>query len=637
MVDRSTSAQGHQTLTLSHTFDLSGFSSRQIRVGELLTQIQSLATELGSASAESGCAAGLQDLRDETVRLVFVGEFSRGKSTLINALLGARVLPMGAQPVTTILNHIRFGEQQAFRVVNRDGRVCEVTQDEFQKIVAPPTPVPGVSASCHLFSDAIDGISKISHAEVLYPSSLCRDGVEIIDTPGTNDVDTVREQITYEFIPRADAILFLLSACEPIGASEMLFLRERVLRSDVQRIFFPVTFADQLDTDEDREKVRQHIVHILTPLVGPPRLFFVNGNGALKLRMNGAECADLQKTGLPELEKALASFLVNERAVVKLRKPVFRGVRASQELRNHSLLVAEAGLSIEAEELHRRLRNTEPRLDSYRVEQESVVQRFRGDMIFGLRPILERMKRDLTDIAHCAGEGLRRANYSVQSAADMRLVIEKSTAAKQTEMQTGVAVMRDRVIGEAYERAARALDLRRTEIENGVIGSIAVPEDSTLSTLVSDYKVRVEQAAGMSGPLGSILLGITRFVSWISPGVGRGLQDMALLFSAYFERLAGSVEREYLVGIPKTQKEFDVQWGDLTDRLAVDLVCESELRMSDLNSQLNRLRAEATANETERNRKREEIRSAARQLSIIETELRYLGGWSSERVTTPSA
>lgn len=573
--------------------------------------------------------SGLQDLSDETFRIVVVGEFSRGKSTLINALLGARVLPTGAQPVTTILNHIRFGDQLRFRVVKRDGQSDELTQEEFRRIVAPPSPDPSDPSSAELFQDALEQISKISHAEVFYPSLLCRNGVEIIDTPGTNDVDTIREQITYDFIPRADAILFLLSACEPIGASEMVFLRERVLRSDVQRIFFPVTFADQLETASDQEKVRQHIEKQLTPIVGPPRLFFVDSYAAMKLRLGGEAGPELDETGIPSLEEAIAAFLVSERTIVKLRRPIFRGVRACQELRDHSLVMHDAALTMEARELQMRIDAANPKISAYRAEQERVVYQFEFEMLASVRPILARIKTDLTDIAQSARIGLH--NATILTDADMREAIERSTAGKHTAMQAAIAAMRDEAIGEAFRRAACALDLRRTEIESSVTGSITVAEDVTLSTISSDYRVRVEQAAGMSGPISKIFLGISKLLGKFSPALGAGIRNVSLFFSDTFSTLPGIVEKEYLTGIPKTQHEFESQWTILAGRIANDLKNDSELRMNDLTNQLNRLRDDADANAAQRECSRQKIRNTSQRLSLIETELRNLGGWSRER------
>lgn len=615
-------------LTNSYRFNLSGYSSRHKRVAELLTEIRTLATSIGSASGEFACASGIQDLSDETFRIVVVGEFSRGKSTLINALLGACVLPTGAQPVTTILNHIRFGDQLRFRVVKRDGQNDELTQEEFRKIVAPPSPDPSDPSSAQLFQDAIEQISRISHAEVFYPSPLCRNGVEIIDTPGTNDVDTIREQITYDFIPRADVILFLLSACEPIGASEMVFLRERVLRSDVQRIFFPVTFADQLETPADRENVRRHIEKQLTPVVGSPRLFFVDSYAAMKLRLSGEAGPQLEETGIPPLEEALASFLVAERAIVKLRRPVFRGVRACQELRDHALVMGDAALSIEARELQLRIDAAKPKISAYRFEQERVVYQFYTEMLGSVRPILVQISNDLTGIAHSAGDGLRR--IPVDTDAQMREVIEKATAAKHTAMQNAVAHMRDEAIGRAFRRAASALDLRRTEIESSVTGSVAVAEDLTFRTISSDYRVRVEQAAGMSGTLGKIFLVITKFIGGFSSELGKELEKAVVGFLSSSDKLANKVEREYLNGILKTQQEFEKQWSALASRIANDIKNDSELRMNDLTDQLMRLHAEADANETERECSRQKIRDTSQRLSILEAELRNLGGWSHE-------
>lgn len=253
-------------------------------------------------------------------------------------------------------------------------------------------------------------------------------------------------------------------------------------------------------------------------------------------------------------------------------------------------------------------------------------------MIGGVRPILVRIKNDLTDIAHSAGNGLRQTTVTTE--AEMREVIEKATAIKHTAMQSAIAGMRDEAIGTAFKRAASALDLKRTQIESSVTGSVAVAEDVTLRTISSDYRVRVEQAAGMSGPLGKIFLGISKWVGKFSSGLGKEIRDWTLLFSDYLGKLAGIVEREYLDGIPKTQQEFERQWSTLASRIANDLKNDSELRMNDLTNQLMRLHAEADANEAERENGRQKIRDTSQRLSIIETELRNSGGWSHERNTS---
>ena len=117
----------------------------------------------------------------------------------------------------------------------------------------------------------------------------------------------------------------------------------------------------------------------------------------------------------------------------------------------------------------------------------------------------------------------------------------------------------------------------------------------------------------------------------LSPVLGAGIRNLSLLFSDTFSTLPGIDEKEYLSGIPKTQAEFESQWTTLASRIANDLKNDSELRMNDLTGQLARLRAEADANEAERECSRQKIRNTSYRLSLIETELRNLGGWSHER------
>ena len=118
---------------------------------------------------------------DELFLLVVAGEYNAGKSTFINALLGDEVFAMGDLPTTRVISILRYGEP------------------------GPPEP-----AGEH---------TRIYH----YPLDVLRD-LEIVDTPGTNSIERMEEEITRGFVPRADLVLFVTSLLQPLTASELDFL-----------------------------------------------------------------------------------------------------------------------------------------------------------------------------------------------------------------------------------------------------------------------------------------------------------------------------------------------------------------------------------------------------------------------------
>ena len=131
-------------------------------------------------------------------------------------------------------------------------------------------------------------LGNIAYTELRYPLEFTRGGVELIDTPGTNDLDQAREEITLRFIPQADAAIMLLSAEQILARSEMDFLRERILKSDISKIFFVVNFKDRLADPADGERILNLAREQLQGLVNQPRLFLVSSRGALNWRRAGA-------------------------------------------------------------------------------------------------------------------------------------------------------------------------------------------------------------------------------------------------------------------------------------------------------------------------------------------------------------
>ena len=94
------------------------------------------------------------------------------------------------------------------------------------------------------------------YIDIRVPAPFLADDLTVVDTPGVNDINEQRADITYGYVPRADAAMFLLDATQILTASERQFLEERILRSQRDRLVFVVTKADLLDEAELAEAVR---------------------------------------------------------------------------------------------------------------------------------------------------------------------------------------------------------------------------------------------------------------------------------------------------------------------------------------------------------------------------------------------
>jgi ribosome biogenesis GTPase A len=164
-----------------------------------------------------------------------VGQFKRGKSTLINALIGEPVLPVGYIPVTAVPTVVRFGELREARVRTRDALWRSIPLSDLEQYVSEEHNPENAKA--------------VAGLEVFVPSPLLAAGLCLVDTPGLGSVFTGNTATTHAFIPHIDAALVVVGADPPL-AGEELKLVEAVARG-VQHLILVLNKADRT-TDAER-------------------------------------------------------------------------------------------------------------------------------------------------------------------------------------------------------------------------------------------------------------------------------------------------------------------------------------------------------------------------------------------------
>src|ERR687895_1627517 len=164
--------------------------------------------------------------------LVVVGEFNAGKSAFINALVGAEVMPEGVTPTTSVINLLRFG------------------------------PEPAVTMQA-------DGVIVRE-----YPAEFL-DDITIVDTPGTNAIIREHEQLTQQFVPRSDMVLFVTSADRPFTESERAFMES--IRDWGKKIVVVINKVDLLRDEAAVAQVTEFVGENIERLLGfSPDLFPVS-------------------------------------------------------------------------------------------------------------------------------------------------------------------------------------------------------------------------------------------------------------------------------------------------------------------------------------------------------------------------
>jgi GTP-binding protein EngB required for normal cell division len=250
---------------------------------------------------EAACLPGLPAAELETLRmraaadvfnLVAVGEFKRGKSSVLNALLGVDILPVGVVPLTAIATIVSHGEREGVEVVFGNGEARAIAARELADYVTE-------KGNPH-------NTKGVREVHVTWPSPWLARGVRIIDTPGIGSAYRHNSEVTYRFLPDADAVLFLLSADQPAGQAETEFLEQ--VRAYAGRIFFLLNKADLLTANELAESV-EFASRVITECTGRQvPIFPVSARLALEgVRSNDRDL--LSRSHFPAFTAALEHFL----------------------------------------------------------------------------------------------------------------------------------------------------------------------------------------------------------------------------------------------------------------------------------------------------------------------------------------
>jgi predicted GTPase len=307
-----------------------------------------------------------QTVTRETFKILIIGEFNTGKTTFINALLGAEVLPMKATPATAIINQLRYGEKPAARLFFRD-----------QEKEPIDIPINKLNEYVLIKSDesAEEEIreSPFSHAEIWWPLELCKDNkVEIIDSPGLNE-SKVREKVTLDYLRRVDAVLFVMAATRFGPAQTEMATLNMLEEAGHQDLFFVINQWDQLRRQKDRDEVQGKAMKVLPTLTRrKDDIYFVSALDALEGRVHRDLTLE-EQSGFRSLENSLHTFLANERGRIKAKRGARELLLMVRNVEENSIPTKRNLLTIPLGELQTRYASAKKDLDKLQVDKQGIL------------------------------------------------------------------------------------------------------------------------------------------------------------------------------------------------------------------------------------------------------------------------
>ncbi len=277
-------------------------------------------------------------LKEEIFNLVVLGQFKRGKSTFINALLGADILPTAVVPLTSAVTILRYGEEKRAVIRFLDGTSAETQLDRLPAYITE--------------RENPKNRKNVKEVEVFYPSDQLKDGLRIIDTPGVGSVYQHNTDAALAYLPYVDAAIFVVSADPPLSKNEHAFLKD--VRLYAHKLFFLLNKIDQV-SEKDFEESMAFTREVLEEDLGAGnvRVHPLSARMALEAKKSG-DRENLVRSHLPDFEEQLQSFLAQEKGVVFLTGAVHALLRsATAEI--VALRLEQKAAQLPFEQLHEKI------------------------------------------------------------------------------------------------------------------------------------------------------------------------------------------------------------------------------------------------------------------------------------------
>lgn len=346
---------------------------------ERLELLAEVADRVGMHTLAQGIrVTRIPKLRDERFFLVILGEFNHGKSTFVNALLGAEVLPTGITPTTAAINHVVYAEQPTAQAALLTGGTVALSPGALGDWVT--------AAGSHS--------REVAYVELGYPAPILAENITLVDTPGVNDLNEARADITYGYVPRADAVIFLLDAGQALKESEREFLASHVLEGSRDRLIFVLGKIDLLSQAE-RDAVQEYVRAGLSKFIDEPVVFPLSARDFLAGRR--------RESGMEELLHYLERFLDTDRAQILLDNAAADAGRTAAYLQQnlgvklHAFDLDLAELEKRVVAVRKQLDASKRTLDELHIRIQARAEAIKAQMRLDLERFTKRFIRALPD------------------------------------------------------------------------------------------------------------------------------------------------------------------------------------------------------------------------------------------------
>lgn len=518
---------------------------------DCLYQLKEYSEELDLNNTAKSIGDTIEKVANEHFEVAIVGEFKRGKSTLINALLGEEVLPADVLPATATLNRVTYSESPYVEVEYKNGESERVDIDKLADYVTK------------LSYESEKRAETVKQATVYYDTAFCKNNVDIIDTPGLND-DEQMTNVTLSILPEIDAAVFVISANSPFSQFEKEFLEKKMLTSDMGRIIFAVNcFGTFSKEDEDRivetveKRIGSYVMEkakmvmgenskefaVYKRKIGKPKVIGVYAKKALMAKESHDD-EMLRESNFPTFESVLETMLTKERGSITLQILANKIISSGSEIIN-SIVIRENSLMMETDEFMDKYQAAIEEIDEIRTKKRAEFVRINdaANKVFeNLQPILdgywtqiEETAMQVIDDYPMSGEDLKRDK--------LKIVYSKMTERIKENIENRAQLICEQIQNEINVALSDEAE-RLQSFEDEFFASVAriqemfaVPQKHTRNGGVVDQIISVAIGSVGTGGL---------FIGFREAGIKGALLGGAAGFAGFYATFYAAV---YLAGV----------------------------------------------------------------------------------------
>jgi signal recognition particle receptor subunit beta len=327
------------------------FEDRKNIIISILDRLFNLTGEIHSIHGE--ILGEKNKLLENRFHLVVLGQFKRGKTTFINAILGEPLLPTAVIPLTSVLTLIHYGEKKKIYIIFQNHQKIEISPAELDDYITE-------RGNPH-------NKMNVQYVDIFVPADFLHNGITLIDTPGIGSLFQHNTKLTFDFLPHVDAGIVILSADPPVTQTEYEFLIE--VTKHVDHNFFVLNKIDLLNKQELKE-ASDYTSQALSDKLNVNEIMVhpLSARNALLGKMETNQEL-IRSSNLKTFEQHIRSFLQSEKGMILLKTSEKRIQNMILEIRFHVDLEIKAVLAPE-EELQSKIKEFNDQMETIKKDQE---------------------------------------------------------------------------------------------------------------------------------------------------------------------------------------------------------------------------------------------------------------------------